>query len=218
MADEPKIPLVKKVSLTPFQQRIPAVNDDKTLSFALHGELNRMQNAIIGTTNFNAETLQLVVDALSAIGVIVKRVEDVESAQTAATKEQALINSYTDPTLVLSAMTETGGAAASITVVNHNRVYADAAKTTVAIVGKTFSGLPLNTVFYLYYDDATRAGGAVDIKYSQDNLDAAQTGIRHSLGSIQTGTATDTTPTPGGGVDPPGGRYKYRVEPDSEEP
>lgn len=219
MAD-PIVPLVKKVNITPIQQRIQAVNDDKTLSNALHGDLNRLIAGLGNALNYNADTVQIIVDTLAGLGILVQRVEAVAAAQAASAAaqaataaEQALINSYTDPTLVLSAMTASDGATASITVINHNRIYADVPKTSVPVIGKMIPGLAINTVYYLYYDDAARAGGAVDIKISTNNLDAAQTGIRHSLGSIQTGGATDTTPTPGGGVNPPGGNYRDRSIP-----
>lgn len=207
MAD-PTVPTAKKVALSQIQQRIKAVNDDQTLSFALHGDLNRAFAAIVSGQNYNADLLDLVIATLAANNILVKRVADVEAAQKAAVAEAALISSYTDPTMVLSAFTAADGLTASITVINHNRTYADAAKTTVPVIGKTISALAINTVYYLYYDDPLRAGGAVDIKVSTNNLDAAQTGARHSLGSIQTGGATDTDPVEGGGVNPPGGTYR----------
>lgn len=209
-------PIVKKIAISPIQQRIPAINDDRTLSFALHGELNRIILSLTNVTNYNADAITLIVDALARIGVLVKRFDDIEKVQAdiqkdqaAAKAEAALVNSYTDPTTILSAITTNSGADASVTVLNHNRIYADDAKTTVAVVGKTFANMAINTVYYLYYDDPTRAGGAVDIKISTNNLDAAQTGVRHSLGSIMTPAADDTDPVDGGGVNPPGGGRYY---------
>lgn len=205
MADDTtNIPLVKKVSISPIQQRIPAVNEDRTLSFALHGEINRVINSLANVTNYNADTLKLIVDALASIGVIVKRVEDVEKAQAAATKDQALINSYTDPTVTTSAQNQADGTA-TITIINHNRVYADAAKTTVAVQGGTLTGLQPNSQYYIYYDDAARAGGAVTYQVTMDNTVSAQTGIRHSLGGVATADADVTDTQDGGGVSPPGG-------------
>lgn len=204
MADTPDIPLIKKVSISPIQQRIPAVNEDRTLSFALHGEVNRVINALANVTNYNADTLKLIVDALASIGVIVKRVDDIEKAQQDAMRAQALLNSYPDPTITMSAQTQADGTA-TVTIINHNRVYADAAKTTVPVVGGTIKGLALNSQFYVYYDDPTFAGGNVTYHYTTDNTGAAQVGVRHSLGGVATGGAEDTDPIDGGGVSPPGG-------------
>lgn len=209
MADEttPNIPLIKKVAITPIQQRIPAVNDDRTLSFSLHGEINRLINALANVTNYNAETTQLIIDTLKQYGILVERVKTVEEAQAKASKEQALVNSYTDPTGVLTSTT--GTADSVITVQNHKRVYADANKTAVDVVGTTITGLSPDKFYYLFYDDPTFAGGAVTIKYSLNNLDAAQTGGRHSLGSIAT-PKIGGEPEVGGGPTPPGGGGGYR--------
>jgi hypothetical protein len=199
----PSTPLIKKVTITPIQQRITAVNEDRTLAFPLHGDLNRVITAIGNVTNYNAETLELVLNALAANGIIVQRLNAIEAAQSAAMKEQALVNSYTDPTVTMTAMTQTNGTV-TVSIANHKRIYADAGKTTVNVTGGTITGLALNSQYYVYYDDATRAGGTVTYHYTTDNTVAAQTNGRHSLGGIATGGAEDTTPISGGGVSPPG--------------
>lgn len=204
MADDPNLPIVRKVNLTPIQASLPAVNDDRTLTFALQGELNRMMQALANTANYNAETIEIIVETLKQYGILVQRVKDVEELQAKAVKEQALVNSYTDPTTVLTSSTPTGATTSTIVVANHKRVYADAAKTTVNVTGKTITGLDPDTYYYLYYDDANFAGGAVDIKFSKNNLDAAQTNNRHSLGSIAT-PAVGGQQQSGGGTTPPGG-------------
>lgn len=203
-------PLVKKVIITPIQQRIAAVNDDKTLSMALHGDLNRLIGGLGAALNYNADTVQLLVDAFARLGILVARVEAVAASQqqtadafTAAAAEQALINSYTDPNVSMTALSQPDGTV-TVTIANHMRVYADPDKTRVAVDGGTITGLAFDTEYYVYYDDLARAGGAVTYRYSTDNTVAAQTNGRHSLGGIATGDATDTTPIDGGGVSPPG--------------
>lgn len=212
----PDVPLVRKVSITPIQQRIQAVNDDKTLAFALHGDLNRIINGLGNALNYNADTIQLIVDTLAGLDIIVRRVEAVAAsqaataaAQAAIASEQALINSYTDPTVALSAQTQADGTV-TVTIVNHSRVYADPDKTRVAVSGGTISGLALNSQYYVYYDDRSRKGGTVAYQYTMDNTVAAQVNGRHSMGGIATGGATDTDPIDGGGVSPPG---SSRVQP-----
>ena len=207
MADEttPNIPLIKKVSITPIQQRIPAVNEDRTLSFALHGEINRLINALANVTNYNAETTQLIIDTLKQYGILVERIKTVEEAQAKSDAEAALISSYTDPTSVLTSTT--GTADSVITVQNHKRVYADANKTTVNVVGTTITGLAPDKFYYLYYDDAERLGGAVTIAATTDYPTAFNSSTqpaRHYVGSIET-AATGGADTGGGGGTPPGG-------------
>lgn len=206
----PEIPLIKKVSISPIQQHIAAVNDDKTLSFALHGVINSAIEALQNVTNYNADTIQLIVETLQQYGILVKRIDAIEAAQAAADAaqaaaiaDQALINSYTSPTVVVSAQTQADGTAA-ITIQAHQRIYADPGMTTVTVTGGTITGLALSSQYYIYYDDLGRKGGVVDFKYTTDNTVAAQTHGRHSLGGVATGGATDTDPIDGGGVAPPG--------------
>jgi hypothetical protein len=205
----PPTPLVKKVSIQPLQQRLPAVNDDKTLAFPLHGAINRVIAALSDVTNFNADTLQLILSALAANGIIVQRLEAIEAAQQNADRAQALLNSYTDPTVIMSSRVNANGTA-TITIANHNRIYADPTKTSVPVTGGTLTGLALETTYYVFYDDPSRTGGAVTYQYTTDNTVAAQTGNRHSLGGVSTGRSGDTDPTPGGGVSPPGSGYTPR--------
>lgn len=219
MAD-PILPKAKRVALSPIQQRIQAVNDDKTLSFALHGDLNRAFAAIVAGQNDSAELIDLIIQALAANNILVKRVSDLEKAQADAMRAQALLNSYTDPTITMSAQTQTDGSV-TVTIANHSRIYADAAKTTVSVLGGTITGLALNSQYYVYYDDAAMTGGTVAYQYTTDNTVAAQVGIRHSLGGIATGGAEDVDPIPGGGVSPPGGsrvppykRELFETQPD----
>jgi hypothetical protein len=199
----PDLPLVRKVSITPIQQRIQAVNDDKTLAKALHGDLNRIIGSLVSQGNYNADTIQLIIDTLAGLDIIVKRVEAVAASQAAIVAEQALINSYTDPTVTMSAQTQADGTV-TVTIANHSRVYADPAMTRVAVTGGTLTGLALNSQYYVYYDDPLRRGGVVTYQYTMDNTVSAQVNGRHSLGGIATGGATDTDPIDGGGVSPPG--------------
>lgn len=210
IGSSPDLPLVRKVSITPIQQRIQAVNDDKTLALALHGDLNRIIGSLVSQGNYNADTIQLIIDTLAGLDIIVKLVEAVAASQAATAKaqaaiaaEQALINSYTDPTVTMSAQTQADGTVV-VTILNHSRVYADPAMTRVAVTGGTLTGLALNSQYYVYYDDPLRRGGVVTYQYTMDNTVAAQVNGRHSLGGIATGGATDTDPIDGGGVSPPG--------------
>ena len=82
------------------------------------------------------------------------------------------------------------GANATITISAHTRIYGDG--TSVAVSGGTVTGLAYSTGFFVYYDQASRAGGAVTYQATTSAATAAQTGDRHSLGAV-------TTPAGGAG-------------------
>ena len=98
-----------------------------------------------------------------------------------------------------------------ITVEDHSRVYAD--KPPVAVTGGVLTteddgttALVAETVYHTYYDDETRAGGAVDLKLTQVSTNAATSSdhpFRHYVGTITTDVGGGTG-TSGGGTTPPG--------------
>lgn len=123
------------------------------------------------------------------------------AAQTTAdtvTADQNLINSYVTG-LTLGATD--AGASASISISAHTRVYGDG--SSVSVNAGSFTGLAYSTTYYVYYDDITRAGGAVTYAQTTTAETAAQTGNRHLVGSVLTPAAA-AGPTSGGGVLPPG--------------
>lgn len=119
------------------------------------------------------------------------------AAQTAAdTANTAAETAAADSSLASSGvsgltMTATdAGADATITISAHTRIYGDG--TSVAVSGGTVTGLAYSTGFFVYYDQASRAGGAVTYQATTSAATAAQTGDRHSLGAV-------TTPAGGAG-------------------
>lgn len=123
------------------------------------------------------------------------------AAQTAAddvTTESNLVNSYVTG-LTLGATD--AGASASISISAHNRVYGDGA--SVSVNAGNLTGLAYSTAYYVYYDQASRAGGAVTYQATTSQATSAQTGNRHFVGVITTPAAAGG-PTSGYGVAPPG--------------
>lgn len=116
--------------------------------------------------------------------------------------EQLIIaNSYP---INISLIGHDDGGSASVAVSAHSRVYQD---RTVSVNASTITGLQNSTSYYLYYDDAARAGGTVQAMATTvfaDAFTSSANSARHPLGSI-------TTPAPGGadsggsGSTPPGG-------------
>lgn len=123
------------------------------------------------------------------------------AAQTAAddtTAQNNLTNSYPSAN-PLSA--SDAGANATVTIAGHNRIYGDG--TSVAVTGGSLTALAYSTEYFVYYDDATRAGGAVTFVSTTSPTTAAQTGDRHLVGSVTTPAAA-APPTTGEAVQPPG--------------
>lgn len=115
---------------------------------------------------------------------------------------QTLIaGSYTSPTGLLTA--HDAGSSITISVANHTRVYTD---ESVSISGVASTpGLAYSTTYYAYYDDPTRAGGAVTVNFSTTASDAANTSTnpgRHALGYVTTPAAGGADVSGGGVVNP----------------
>lgn len=121
-----------------------------------------------------------------------------QSTADAIERESNLVNSYVTG-LTLSAAD--AGADTTITVSAHTRVYGDG--TSVAVNGGSITGVPYSTAAHVYYDQVSRAGGAVTYAYSTSAATAAQTGDRHSVGAVTTPAAA-APPSNGNPVRPPG--------------
>lgn len=120
------------------------------------------------------------------------------SAQTAAdstTSEQSIANSgiinYTSPAIKAFI-------SGNITVANHDRLYGNPTlNPTVAVTGDNFATpFVADDIVFIFYDDLTRAGGAVTYQTSLDSSDALQSGNRHSVGSVSIPTVGTTDGTP----------------------
>lgn len=96
------------------------------------------------------------------------------------------------------------GGSASVAISAHSRVYQD---RTVSVTAATINGLQNSTAYYLYYDDAERAGGAVEVKATTvfaDGYPSSIHPVRHALGTITT-PAPGAADSGGSGSTPPGG-------------
>lgn len=97
------------------------------------------------------------------------------------------------------------GASATITISAHTRKYPQPDGTTVdvAVSGGSITGRAYSTTYYVYYDDPTRAGGAVTYLSTTSDTTAAQLGARHVVGQVVTPAAL-AAPTGGNAIRPPG--------------
>jgi hypothetical protein len=163
----------------------------------LKSELGALETAVAALTA--ASAAQAAADAAEA---------DAATAQSAAdtvNRNDSISTSWTSPGTILSAVD--AGSNATITIANHTRKYTDT--SSKAVTGGSVTGLAYSTTYTVYYDQPTRAGGAVAYHATTDpntGLANAAAG-RHYCGKI-------TTPAAGGGgtsggVDPPSGGGGY---------
>lgn len=198
MADYVRIPAI--------QQSQRAVDGDGRFDPAVLRALNTAFQQLVDALNGIAslpgiqDAIQAAQDAADAANAAAENAQNVADATTA---EQSLNTSYVaNFTPPLLSVDSTG----SVTIANHDRVYGDSAlNPTVAVTGGTFpSGFAAGDNVRVFYDDPTRAGGAVTYAFSLDPADAAQTGARHSVGAV---IIPNTGTEPGFEVLPPGGIY-----------
>lgn len=144
-----------------------------------------------------ADAAQLAADNANAAAAAAQGAADNSASAT------ALANSF--PTgITISAFD--AGANASITISMHDRVYATEPQTTVSVNAGSVTGLAYDTVYYIYYDQPSRAGGAVTYLATTNANTVAQINNRHSVGRVKTPLGGGG-PVDGGGVSPPGGNY-----------
>lgn len=188
-----------------FDRSIPVVEENRTPTFAFQQwwdlTLKRIETAITDIQN-----AQAAADAARAAASDAQAAAD--AAQTAANTAQ----SAADDAGAVSKLSGSGvsgltlegvdaGTDARITISAHTRVYSDG--TSVAVNAGLVTGLAYTTTYYVYYDDATFAGGAVTYAATTSDVTAAQTGGRHLVGSVLT-PASGAAITTGKKILPPG--------------
>lgn len=119
------------------------------------------------------------------------------AADTAATESSLATSGTTGLTITAT----DAGASVTVAISAHNRIYGNGA--SVAVNAGNIAGLSYSTTYYLFYVDASRAGGSVTFQASTSQGAAAQTGNVHSLGAVATPAAA-APPTDGRPNLPPG--------------
>lgn len=126
-------------------------------------------NAAAATANAAAATAQAAADAAAA-------------AAGGSSTLQSLQVSGVDPNT--SIVTHDAGASITILINPHIRYYGDG--TNASVNAGTVGSLSYNTVYYIWYDDPTRAGGAVTYHADTSTADVFPTDMhpdRHYVGS-----------------------------------
>lgn len=161
------------------------------------------KNCEIVEGNF-ADITQLVTDLATAVAAIVTAQAAANAAQSTANtvkRDDGIASSWTSPGTILSAAD--AGADATITIAGHTRKYSD--NTSASVTGGSLTGKAYSTVYYIYYDQTSRAGGAVSYQAATDPntaLAGAAAG-RHFCGKITTPAALGGATS--GGYNPPSG-------------
>lgn len=141
-----------------------------------------------------------VSDLLADIILLNELITEAEEIIEQATTGSELTNSYVDG---LTVSATDAGSNATITISAHDRIYpkTDGTTTTVAVSGGALTGLAYSTAYWVYYDQPSRAGGAVT--YVASTSPTAQIGDRHNVTAVTTPAAAGP-PVPGNPALPPG--------------
>lgn len=192
---------LRKLPRLPTNQQIVDDKGYPTTVFVLWW--NEFATAI--ETNFGGIEAALAAAgiALDAADVAIAAADAAQAATDASIEATALANSY------VSGITVTAtdvGADVTIAISAHTRNYAYDPPTSVAVNAGNVTGQPYDTQIYVYYVQASRAGGAVTYLATTDVTDVAQVGDTHSVATVLTPAAA-APPNNGGGSLPPGGNF-----------
>lgn len=177
--------------LTSFDQLLNRDGTPSVRFMAIWQDMcERIEEAFTNLTG-DVEDLAAIVARLAAAEALATAASN---TATTAANTISIVNSYPDPTGVLTAA-NTG----TITISAHVRRYADG--TSANVNSGSVSGFSSGQVVTVYYDDAARVGGAVS--YQGTTNAVAQTGNRHVVGTVtipaagQPAATGDTVTAPG---------------------
>lgn len=146
---------------------------------------------------------QAAADAANAAAAAAQTAaDDVQAAADNIVEGDSLAKSFVSGATIAA---NDAGASATATISAHTRHYPqpDGSTIDVAVNGGSVTGLAYSTAYFIYYDDAARAGGAVTYQATTSDTTAAQLGDRHVVGRVVTPAAA-AAPTGGVYTRPPG--------------
>lgn len=195
-----------------LDRSISIVDENQKPSPAFHSWWQQVVTAIKNAFNRLEELVLDIEAAIVAAGIAIDAAADAQAsadaAQAAADAAEGTgagaerIASLTNSgTIGLTLSAADAGTDVTITISTHTRAYGNG--DSVSVTGDSITGLLYSTFYYVYYDDPTRAGGAVAYNVTTSETDAVQTGDRHLVGAVTTPAALDPD-TDGKVVRPPG--------------
>jgi hypothetical protein len=126
--------------------------------------------------------IQAALATLDAAIAAAQSAADSANSAAAATKAETNLTNSSVSGLTLTATD--AGTDVTINISAHTRIYGDG--TSVSVSAGSVSGVAYDTYYYIYYDQASRVGGAVTYEVTTDPTVAAQVGDRHVVGGVQT--------------------------------
>jgi hypothetical protein len=192
--------LLPTLSLGDLRQGVPIVDARGMPSDVLLRIINGNSRATASVVN---EIGDFVVDLATLNGLVTAAQTAADEAQAAAAAA-AGISELTDSYVSGLTITATdAGSDVTISVSAHTRHYPQPDGTTrdVSVNAGSVLAQPYSTNLWIYYDQASRAGGAVT--YAAATAPVAQVGDRHSVGGVATPAALGA-PVPGKPVRAPG--------------
>jgi hypothetical protein len=178
--------------LTRFDELFSGTGPSPRFMLIWQQTMEAIENAFEALTTQVGDNSNIIANIQTALALAAAANDN----SVATANELALANSFVNPVAVLSAA-NTG----AITVAAHTRVYADEAKTQVAVNGGSLSGFTQGTMVTVFYVDAAHAGGAVT--YQGTTSAVAQSGSTHVVGQVPIPAAGETDTT-GNGPTAPG--------------
>lgn len=186
------------LKLPRLQSRFPVTEGNGLPARAFHQWWDTFAKSLETAINDLANSVATIAAAQAAADAADAAARAARGAADSAAAQSALSNSG------VTGVTITGtdaGANATVNITAHTRVYGDG--TSVSVNSGSVTGLSYSTLYYIYYDQASRLGGAVTYLATTSQATAAQTGNRHLVGSVTTPAAL-AAPTAGGYVGAPG--------------
>lgn len=188
-----------------FDRNIEIVSDAKTASLVFHHwwqeTIKRIETAITDVQTAQAAAAAAQTAANTAQTSANTAQTAANTAQTAATTAQTAANSAqttANSVTTVAKLSNSGvtgctltatdaGSNVTISITAHTRTYADGA--AVSVNSGSLTALAYSTTYYIYYDQASFAGGAVTYVSTTTQTTAAQTGNRHFVGEVTTPAA-----------------------------
>lgn len=192
------------ISLPRMVRRVPLIGKTLDATQMFHRWWDQVAKTL--EDNFNSlETAVLDIQAAqdaadtatAAAATAASAAASATSAASGANSVASLTNSGNDASLSAT----DAGSDATVSVTAHTRYYGDG--STASVNSGSVTGLSYSTLYYIYYVDAARTGGAVTYLATTSAATAAQTGDKHLVGSVTTPAASDPD-TSGYPVLPPG--------------
>lgn len=168
----------------------------------LETAINGQQDQIDAITALQTQQTAILASLSDQLAQIEAAQAAADAAQTTATTVKGtdkLSASFVVPTPLLTS--QDAGSDARIVIADHTRYYGDGSAGH-PVTGETVSGLPYDTIHYIYYDDPTFAASAVTYvaTTTASEAQANRTTGRHFCGAV-------TTPVSGGADVEGGGVY-----------